>query len=100
MAAITFAAEFATDGSVKIPHEAVEKLRLRPGDEVTVRIETGASASDTEQLTQDEWRERLQRLYEEGDKVPREPGKPLTDPYEAAWAAGVEEKARRMGIKL
>ena len=100
MAAVTFAAEFASDGSVKIPQEAVEKLRLHPGDEVTVRLETGVHVSVNESITQDEWRERLQRLYEEGDKVPREPGKPLTDPYEAAWAAGVEEKARRMGIKL
>jgi antitoxin component of MazEF toxin-antitoxin module len=51
MAAIILAAEFASDGSVKIPQEAVQKLRLHPGDEVTVRLETGPSVSGNEQLT-------------------------------------------------
>jgi len=42
----------------------------------------------------------LQRLHEEGDKAPREPGKPLTDPLEGEWALGVEERARRMRLEL
>jgi antitoxin component of MazEF toxin-antitoxin module len=100
MAAVTFAARFAADGSLTIPDEAVETLKLNPGDEITVRLETGVGVPETEQLTQDEYLRRITRLFEEADTLVREPGKPLTDPYEAAWAAGVEEKARRIGLKL
>ena len=49
---------------------------------------------------QAELQRRSARLFEEDDRTIREPGKPLTDPYEAAWAQGVEEKARKMGLKL
>ena len=100
MAAITFAARLTDDGSLTIPQEAVESLQLHPGDEITVRIETGGGDLNTEQATQDELLKRISKLFEDADAVVREPAKPLTDPYEAAWAAGVEEKARRMGIKF
>ena len=99
MAAITFAARFTDEGSLTIPQEAVETLKLHPGDEITVWIEV-PGAHDVEQTVQDELHRRIARLFEEADSLVREPGKPLTDPYEAEWAAGVEEKARRMGIKL
>jgi len=100
MAAITFGARYAADGSLAIPREAVETLELHPGDEITVRIETGAAGLEVEQPSQAELRSRIARIFDEADKIVRVPGKALTDPYEAEWAAGVEEKARRIGIKL
>lgn len=99
MAAISFAARFADDGLLTIPQQAVETLKLHPGDEITVRIEV-REAKDTGKAVQTELHRKLERLFEEADNTVREPGKPLTDPFEATWAAGVEEKARKMGIKL
>ena len=99
MAEIIFAARFADNGSVTIPQEAVEALKLLPGDEINVRIEVPAIL-DSEQADQVELHRRLERLLQEADHVVRVPCKPLTDPFEASWAAGVEEKARRMGINL
>jgi len=95
MAAITFASKLREDGSFTIPPEAVEQLGLHPGDEIQVRIETTNGTLDQAELQR-----RSARLFEEDDRTVREPGKPLTDPYEAAWAQGVEEKARKMGLKL
>jgi bifunctional DNA-binding transcriptional regulator/antitoxin component of YhaV-PrlF toxin-antitoxin module len=99
MAAITFASKLTADGSFMIPQEAVEKLGLHPGDEITVRIETNNPVNG-EMLDQAELHRRALLRFEEADQLVREPGKPLSDPLEAAWAAGVEEKARKMGLKL
>ena len=100
MAAITFASKLKEDGSFTIPQEAVETLGLHPGDEVTVRIEAANGVSHIEEPDQAELQHRTAQLFEEADRLVREPGKFFTDPYEAAWAEGVEEKARRMGLKL
>ena len=96
MAAMTFASRLQADGSFIIPPEAVETLGLHPGDEIQVRIETPHDALPD----QIELQRRAALLFAEADQLKREPGKPLTDPLEAAWAQGVEEKARRMGLKL
>jgi len=99
MAAMTFASKLRDDGSFTIPQEAVETLGLHPGDEITVRIETHGAVTIGEP-DQAELQRRAALRFEEADRLAREPGKPLSDPIEAAWAEGVEEKARRMGLKL
>jgi bifunctional DNA-binding transcriptional regulator/antitoxin component of YhaV-PrlF toxin-antitoxin module len=96
MAAMTFALKLKEDGSFTIPQEAVETLGLHPGDEIQVRIETTNGAEPD----QAELQRRAALRFEEADRIVREPGKPLTDPLEVAWAQGGEEKARRMGLKL
>jgi bifunctional DNA-binding transcriptional regulator/antitoxin component of YhaV-PrlF toxin-antitoxin module len=100
MAGITFASKLREDGSFTIPQEAVETLGLHPGDEITVRIETTKAHFPLEQPDQAELQRRAALLFEEADHLVREPGIPLTESLEAAWAEGIEEKARRMGLKL
>ncbi|HZP81017.1 MAG TPA: AbrB/MazE/SpoVT family DNA-binding domain-containing protein [Chthonomonadaceae bacterium] len=100
MAEVTFASKLNADGSFTIPREAVETLGLHPGDEIRVRIETTKDLSIVEHLDQAELQRKAALRFEEADRLVREPAKPLTDPYEAAWAEGVEEKARRIGLKL
>jgi hypothetical protein len=80
--------------------EAFRMLGLHPGDEIRVRIETANGASSLEAPDQTDLQRRSALLFEEAGRLVREPGKPLTDPLEAAWAKGVEQKARRMGLKL
>jgi bifunctional DNA-binding transcriptional regulator/antitoxin component of YhaV-PrlF toxin-antitoxin module len=99
MAAMTFASKLKDDGTFTVPQEAVKTLGLHPGDEITIRIET-TDAAYTGEPNQVELQRRAARCFAEADSLVREPGKSLSDPLEAAWAAGVEEKARRMGIKL
>ena len=100
MAAMTFESKLKEDGSFLIPNEAVETLGLHPGDEIKVRIETSNGIPLTDHFDQRELHRRARLLFKEADQLIREPAKPFTDPLEAAWAEGVEEKARRMGIKL
>jgi antitoxin component of MazEF toxin-antitoxin module len=94
MAAVEFAAKLKEDGSLAVPKEAVEELGLHPGDELQVRIEAinGTGQPDYDRI--------LAELFAEVEALIPEPGKPLSDPYEAAWGAGVEEKFRKMGFKL
>ena len=99
MAVMTFASKLKEDGTFTIPQEAVDTLGLHPGDEITIRIET-RNGSHFEAPDQAELQRRAALCFEEADRIVREPGKPLSDPIEAAWAAGVEEKARKMGLKL
>ena len=99
MAGMTFASKLKDDGSFTIPQEAVETLGLHPGDEIIVRIEADG-VTPIKEPDQGELQRRAKRRFEEADRLVREPGKPLSGPMEAAWAAGVEEKARRMWIKL
>jgi bifunctional DNA-binding transcriptional regulator/antitoxin component of YhaV-PrlF toxin-antitoxin module len=100
MAALTFASRLKEDSSFTIPQEAVETLGLHPGDEIMIRIEVTNGLTPIEAPDQAE----LQRLaacrFEEADRLVREPGQPLTDSLEAAWAEGIEEKARKIGLKL
>ena len=99
MAAMTFASKLNDDGSFTIPREAVETLGLRPGDDITVRIEA-TGGGPIGRPDQAELQRRAALRFEEADRLVREPGKLLSEPMEAAWAAGVEEKARRMGLNL
>ena len=99
MATMTFASKLKDDGTFTIPQAAVETLGLHPGDEITVRIET-TSDSQIGEPDQAELHRRAVLCFEEADRLIREPGKPLSDPMEAIWAAGVEAKARKMGLKL
>ena len=99
MAALTFASKLKDDGSLTIPDEAAVTLGLRPGDQVTVRIETNGTAQSGGP-DQFELRRRAALRFEEADRLIRGPGKPITDPLEAAWGEGVEEKARRIGLTL
>jgi bifunctional DNA-binding transcriptional regulator/antitoxin component of YhaV-PrlF toxin-antitoxin module len=99
MAVMTFASKLKDDGTFTIPQEAVETLGLHLGDEITIRIETTDAAYMGER-DQAELQRRAACCFADADSLVREPGKSLSDPMEATWAAGVEEKARRMGIKL
>lgn len=99
MAGISFASRLKEDGSVVIPQEAVETLGLHPGDEISVRIETNG-ASPNAGIDPSELRRRAAIRFAEADILVREPAPPLSDPLEISWAAGVEEKARRMGLTL
>ena len=99
MAIMTFASKLKDDGTFAVPDEAVEALGLHPGDEITVRIET-TSGRHLGEPDQAELHRRAALCFEEADRLVREPGKPLSDSMEAAWAVGVEEKARKMGLKL
>ena len=99
MAGMTFALKLKEDGSFIIPQQAVKTLGLHPGDEITVRVETNGTAH-IGVPNQAELQRRATLHFEEADRLVREPGKPLTDPLEAAWGEGVEEKARRMGLTL
>lgn len=99
MAAMSFASKLKDDGTFTIPQEAVRTLGLHPGDEITIRIETNGTGT-IEESDQTELHRRAALRFEEADQVVRDPAKSLSDPVEATWAAGVEEKARRMGIKL
>ena len=99
MEVMTFASKLKEDGTITIPREAVDTLGLHPGDEITIRIET-KSGSRFGEPDQAELQRRAALCFEEADGIVREPGKSLSDPMEAAWASGVEEKARRMGLEL
>jgi len=44
--------------------------------------------------------QRLAAIVAEAESLESEPGKPLRDPLEAEWGAGVEEKYRKMGFKF
>jgi bifunctional DNA-binding transcriptional regulator/antitoxin component of YhaV-PrlF toxin-antitoxin module len=100
MAAMTFASKLNEDGSVIIPQEALDTLKLHPGDEIKIRIEGANGNSLSDQPDQAALQRKARRLFEAADRVAREPGQQLTDPQEAEWAQGVEEKARKMGLKL
>jgi len=99
MATMTFASKLKDDGTFAIPQEAVKTLGLHPGDEITIRIETSGTGF-IEEMDQAELQRRAALRFEEADRLVREPAKPLSDPMEATWATGVEEKARKMGLKL
>ena len=100
MAAITFASRLDENGTFTIPKEAVDGLGLHAGDAILVRIEADLESNIEDAADQAELHRRATVLFEEMDRTVRESGKPLSDPLEAAWGAGVEEKARRMGLKL
>ena len=99
MAGMTFASKLEDDGSFTIPQEAVETLGLHPGDVITVRIEANG-ISHIGEPNQAELKRRAALRFTEADRLVREPGKPLSNPMEAVWATGVEEKAHRMGLIL
>jgi len=100
MAGVSFEATLREDGSLTIPGEAIDVLGLHPGDQVRVKVESAHGMLPDDEPDQAVLRARAARRFAEADLLVREPGKPLRDPFEAAWAAGVEEKARRMGIEL
>ena len=100
MASLSIEAKVTHDGSVTIPRDAVGALGLRPGDDVRIQIETVPVGPDGEPSVQSELHRRLSQRLEEASQTVRMPSKPFTDPLEAEWGRGVEEKARRMGIEL
>ena len=100
MASLTLAAKVEKDGCVIVPVEAVDALGLQPGDDIRIRIEGVGPDTQADDAVQAELHRKLQVLLDEAHKLQREPCKPFTDPLEAEWARGVEEKARRMGLKL
>lgn len=95
MASITFATKLAEDGSFVIPREAIEELGLYPGDEISIRLETTQDAP-----SQEEYERRITLLLEEAKNLETEPGKPSSDPYEAAFGEIMKEKYRKQGLKL
>jgi bifunctional DNA-binding transcriptional regulator/antitoxin component of YhaV-PrlF toxin-antitoxin module len=100
MAALTFASKLNEDGSFTIPQEAVETLGLRPGDEITVRIETNGTAP-LEAHDQATLQARFERFFENLDTLTFEkPVRfPAGDPAEAAFAEAMDEKYRKLGFK-
>jgi hypothetical protein len=88
------------DGSLIIPKDRVKELGLRPGARVNVIIESEELDVAFLPDSQSELRAITAQLFEEADATSRQPGKPLSDAYEAEWGAGVEEKYRRMGISI
>lgn len=97
MPAITIAVKASEDGSLTLPKDAVRMLGIRPGDKAELLIEAKNGAHASEAVDYDSI---LAKLFEEAESLVPEPGKPLTDPHEAAWGAGVEEKFRKQGFKL
>jgi len=100
MASLTLAAKVSEVGNVIVPEEAIDALGLRPGDDIRILIEGVATSTEADNALQAELRQKLTSRLEEAHALKREPFKPFTDPLEAEWAKGVEEKARRMGLKL
>ena len=100
MGVITFSSRLKDDGIVVVPVEAVETLEIHSGDEIQVRIEGANGTAELAWLDQAELQRRAALLFHQADSLAREPGMPLSDPPEAAWAEGVAEKARRAGLKL
>lgn len=100
MASLSIAAKVTQDGSVTIPQDAVGALGLRPGDDVRIQIETVDMDAEADRALQSELHRKLLQRLEEANTTARQPARPLTDPMEAEWGRGVEEKARRMGLKI
>ena len=96
MATLTLAYRMKDQQELVIPNAALTQLGLKEGDEFQIKIET----LDLAQTKQEELRLKADRQFIEADTLEREPGKPLTDAFEAEWAQGMEEKARRMGLMV
>lgn len=80
---------------VVVPDTGTEvSLDDNPG---SVRREETPSS---EAMYQKELRERSLRLFREADSQVREPADVMPDGDKKIWTQGVEEKARRMGLKL
>ena len=75
-------------------------MGLHASDEIKVQIEPANGLTPPDQPDQQELHRRARLAYSEADRTIREPGGPLTDPLKAAWGSDIEEKARRMGIKI
>jgi len=84
MAAITFPSKVGKDGSFAMPKEEVESFALHPGDEITVRIETRNGVQESDEFAQAELQRRAETLFEEADRLEREPWIVLLDPHGAA----------------
>jgi bifunctional DNA-binding transcriptional regulator/antitoxin component of YhaV-PrlF toxin-antitoxin module len=97
MAAITFASRLNEDGSLTIPQNAAEKLGLHPGDEVEVRLETKNGMSPIATIDYDQV---IAELLAEAQRIQPEPGKPGSDPHEAAFGEIMKEKYRKQGFRL
>ncbi len=97
MTAVTVAVTASDDGTLTIPKHVAEALGLYPGQEAELVVEARNGRMDAESPDYDSI---LDSLFAETDNLVLEPGKPLTDPYEAQWGAAVEDKFRKMGLKL
>jgi hypothetical protein len=97
LATVTITVMASEDGTVTIPRDAVEKLGFHPGERAHIALASGEIAETSSDLDYDSI---LDRLFDEAANLVLEPGEPLSDPLEAAWGAGVEEKYRKMGLKL
>ena len=86
MPAITIAVKASEDGSLTLPEDAVRTLGIRPGDRAELLVEAKNGAHAGESVDYDSI---LTTLFEEAENLTPEPGKPLTDRHEAAWASGV-----------
>jgi hypothetical protein len=100
MANLTFASRLTENLSFTIPEEAVKTLGLHPGDKISVRIEATEEDGKADAERQSELQRRAFAIFDEADNARRDTGECLKDPLEAAWAKGVEEKARRTGLKI
>jgi AbrB family looped-hinge helix DNA binding protein len=94
LAAIYFASRLQDDGSLTIPKEVAAALGLHPGDEVQLRVDT-----PDERLDQADYDLLAAELLAEARSVRPEPGKPLTDPQEAAFGEMIKEKYRKQGFQ-
>jgi hypothetical protein len=72
-----------------------EQLKGRRLRLIVLPQEAGEAVNDEMTL-----REETMRLLAEADSLSREPGKPSSDPYKKAFGEMIDDKYRKMGLKL
>jgi len=98
--AVTLVSRLQHDGSIVVPNEAYQALGICPGDEITVEIQVVDGSQGITEPSQAELHRRAEMLFDDADHLVREPGIDLSDGLEAAWANGMVDKARRMGLNV
>ena len=101
MAAITFASKLKEDGSLTIPTEAAERLGLRSGDEVQVRVEAAHTNTSSRESDQNELQAKFDQFFEglEGLTFDKPSKFPEGDPAETAFVSAMDEKYSKLGFK-
>jgi antitoxin component of MazEF toxin-antitoxin module len=100
MATITFATKLKSDGSLKIPKEAVNRLGLHPGDEVQVNVETIPNLHTPEEKEQAKLQSQFDTFFAELDISTFESPENVsrTDVVEVGFSEAMEEKFHQLGF--
>ena len=101
MATVNFASKLRADGSLTIPREAVDELRLHPGDEVQVRVEAATGVSQEDEGDQATLQAKFERFFEKLDTLTFEkpPSIRRSDRAKASFSEAMDEKYRKLGFK-